>query len=143
MPAPSSIAASLLALFAAFPPPLYPAVDTPDPRPGSIEHARAAFERAMEEKAEAEARELEEWLHSPRSMPAYYQTDPQWSDIDYAGASIGYSGCGLTAAAMSLQWWLRERCTPADLQAAVGDSCTTGGLNDMAKFGAYAQTLGL
>ena len=102
-------------------------------------HARLsdAQEAAMAE------RERQEWLHAPRSMPAYYQTDAEWASVPYAGASIGYSGCGLTAAAMSLEWWLRERCTPKDLEAEVGSSCTTGGLNDMAKFGKHAESLGL
>lgn len=97
-------------------------------------------EAKAERKADAAH---EEWLHAPRNMPAYYQTDRRWSGVGYAGASIGCSGCGLTAAAMSLEWWLRERCTPKDLEAEVGSSCTTGGLNDMAKFAEYAESLGL
>lgn len=105
--------------------------------------ARISDQLHAAREAAEEARAMEEWLHAPRSMPAYYQTDPAWAGVGYAGASIGMSGCGLTAAAMSLEWWLRERCTPADLQAAVGDSCTTSGLNDMSKFGSYAVSKGL
>lgn len=101
----------------------------------------AELEAAKAEKLAEKKRE--EWLHAPRSMPSYYQTDARWSGVPYAGASIGMSGCGLTAAAMSFEWWLRERYTPADLEDDVGNSCTTGGLNDMAKFGRHAESLGL
>lgn len=105
---------------------------------------------ASEERlaAEMEAFEREQALwherYDPRSMPAYYQDDPAWAGVPYAhGGTIAGNGCGLTAAAMSLEWWTREQWTPARLAAEVGDSCTVGGLNDMVAFADYCRSLGL
>lgn len=83
--------------------------------------------------------------HDPRHMPAYYQGDPAWSGTPYAhGGTIGSNGCGLTAAAMSFEYWTRQQCTPQQLRDAVGDSCTYGGLNYMPAFADYARNnLGL
>lgn len=82
-------------------------------------------------------RRLEErwhWLHDPRTMPAYYQTDAAWSALPYAYGTVASSGCGLTAAAMAVSWWARDEVTPAELRDRYGDSCTIGGLNDMQRF---------
>ena len=105
---------------------------------------------AAEERlaAEMEAFEREQALwhekFDPRSMPAYYQDDPAWAGVPYAhGGTIAGNGCGLTAAAMSLEWWTREQWTPARLAAEVGDSCTVGGLNYMPAFADYCRSLGL
>ncbi|HIS39968.1 MAG TPA: hypothetical protein IAC12_03885 [Candidatus Aphodovivens avistercoris] len=47
------------------------------------------------------------------------------------------SGCGLVSAAMAASWLVKDEVPPDALLDAVGNSCTTGGLNDMAKFGDY------
>lgn len=83
------------------------------------------------------------WLHGPRAMPEYYQQDPSWSGLPYAGSSIGASGCGLVSASMAIEYWTRSRCTPSDLRDRVGDSCTISGLNSMPDFASYAAELGL
>lgn len=108
--------------------------------------APAAVIEAVADESVSHARDTVSnwlWLHGPRTMPAYYQRDPAWSGLPYAGASVGGSGCGLTSASMAFEYWTRERCTPADLRDRVGDSCTVGGLNSMPAFAEYARTIGL
>ena len=105
-----------------------------------------AAEERLSAEMEAFEREQDLWheKYDPRSMPAYYQDDPAWAGVPYAhGGTIAGNGCGLTAAAMSLEWWTREQWTPARLAAEVGDSCTVGGLNDMVAFAGFARSLGL
>lgn len=84
-------------------------------------------------------------IPSGRTMPLYLQNDVQWAHIEYAGDStITESGCGLSCAAMAIEYLTNQITTPRDLQAVVGDTCTVGGVNDMALFGNYAQqTYGL
>lgn len=105
-----------------------------------------ALERIGEEvdrlRREREARWHDE--HDPRVMPAYYQADPVWASDPYAhGSTIGAAGCGLTTAAMSIEWWTRQQCTPRQLAQQVGDSCTIGNLNYMPAFADYVRGLGL
>lgn len=122
------------------------AVARPPAAPPAWELPAIAAEERLSAEAEAFERGRALWheRYDPRSMPAYYQADPAWAGVPYAhGGTIAGNGCGLTAAAMSLEWWTREQWTPARLAAEVGDSCTVGGLNDMAAFAAYARSLGL
>lgn len=105
-----------------------------------------ALERIGEEvdrlRREREARWHDE--HDPRVMPAYYQADPVWSSDPYAhGSTIGAAGCGLTTAAMSIEWWTRQQCTPRQLAQQVGDSCTIGNLNYMPAFADHCRSIGL
>lgn len=105
-----------------------------------------ALERIGEEvdrlRREREARWHDE--HDPRVMPAYYQAAPVWASDPYAhGSTIGTAGCGLTTAAMSIEWWTRQQCTPRQLAQQVGDSCTIGNLNYMPAFADYVRGLGL
>lgn len=67
-------------------------------------------------------------------MPSWYQGDPAWAGLRYAGGTVAGRGCGLCAAAMAASWWSKGDVTPADLIARYGDSCTVGGLNDMQAF---------
>lgn len=77
-------------------------------------------------------------INAGRTMPVYLQDDPQWGYVPYAdGSTIAESGCGLTCAAMACVYLSNQIVTPLDLQSAVGDSCTTAGVNDMALFGQY------
>lgn len=93
-------------------------------------------------RREREARWHDE--HDPRVMPAYYQADPVWSSDPYAhGSTIGAAGCGLTTAAMSIEWWTRQQCTPRQLAQQVGDSCTIGNLNYMPAFADHCRSIGL
>lgn len=82
-----------------------------------------------------------DWEAKPRSMPLYLQTNPAWGSEPYAGSDVANAGCGLTAAAMAYSWLAKVEVTPAELRDEVGDSCTTGGLNDMAKFAAYGKEI--
>ncbi len=70
----------------------------------------------------------------PRDMPYHNQGDPRWGNVSYAGGILTSKGCGLCCASMSLSYWTRDEVTPDKLVAQLGDSCTTGGLNDMRKF---------
>ncbi len=115
-----------------------------------IERQQDAIEDALERigeevdrlRREREARWHDE--HDPRVMPAYYQADPVWASDPYAhGSTIGAAGCGLTTAAMSIEWWTRQQCTPRQLAQQVGDSCTIGNLNYMPAFADYVRGLGL
>lgn len=103
--------------------------------PDPVEITQQRLDQLAKEVEEVK-REEARWhdLYDPRSMPSFYQTDPAWSATPYAGGTIGSSGCGLTAAAMAASWWSRSQVTPPDLVARYGDSCITGGLNDMRKF---------
>lgn len=75
-----------------------------------------------------------------RTMPLYLQDDVQWGHIGYAGGStVAESGCGLTCAAMALEYLTNQITTPRDLQGIVGDTCTVNGVNDMALFGNYME----
>ncbi len=103
-------------------------------------------EKRLEEDAGRVEREIERLRdkYGPRTMPAYYQTDPVWASDPYAhGSTIGAAGCGLTTAAMSIEWWTRQQCTPRHLAQQVGDSCTIGNLNYMPAFADYVRGLGL
>ena len=73
------------------------------------------------------------------SVPIYLQGDPAWKSIPYAGTTIGYAGCGLTAAASCFSALTGEEITPLTLQQMVGNSCTVGGVNDMGKFAAFGK----
>lgn len=136
---------------------MLPAADTAPQTLASAISVDAALER-LAESVEGELDEIAEELeriqrerelrwhdeHDPRTMPAYYQDDPAWASTPYAhGSTIGRAGCGLTTAAMSIEWWTRSRCTPADLAAKVGDSCTYGHLNYMPAFADYCRSIGL
>lgn len=107
------------------------------PDPVEMTQKRLADERrAVEARAESDRRASERFhdLHDPRTMPAFYQTDPRWSGTSYAGSTIGSNGCGLTSAAMAASWWSRSEVAPQALRDRYGDSCTVGGLNDMDRF---------
>lgn len=115
-----------------------------------IERRQDAIEDALERigeevdrlRREREARWHDE--HDPRVMPAYYQADPVWASDPYAhGSTIGAAGCGLTTAAMSIEWWTRQQCTPRQLAQQVGDSCTIGHLNYMPAFADHCRSIGL
>lgn len=67
-------------------------------------------------------------------VPLYVQADARWGGLPYAGGTVATSGCGLACAAMAWEALSGEACTPADLIAEVGDSCTVGGLNYMPAF---------
>lgn len=67
-------------------------------------------------------------------VPLYTQTDERWADLPFAGGTVGTHGCGLTCAAMAWEALSGEGCTPADLLAVVGDSCTVDGLNHMPSY---------
>ena len=136
MATPLSLAAALSA--AIFP--------QPAPAPAAWELPAVMAEERLAEETEEFERERELWheRYDPRSMPSYYQDDPAWASTPYAhGGTIAGNGCGLTVAAMSLEWWTREQWTPARLAAEVGDSCTVGGLNYMPAFADFARSLGL
>lgn len=76
----------------------------------------------------------------PRTMPYHNQGDPRWGSVGYAGGTLTSTGCGLCSASMALSYWTRDEVTPDELVSILGDSCTTGGLNDMRKFrDAFAQ----
>ena len=115
-----------------------------------IERRQDAIEDALERigkevdrlRRERETRWHDE--HDPRVMPAYYQADPVWASDPYAhGSTIGAAGCGLTTAAMSIEWWTRQQCTPRQLAQQVGDSCTIGNLNYMPAFADHCRSIGL
>lgn len=74
-----------------------------------------------------------------RSVPIYTQDDARWGSLPYAGADLATSGCGLTCAAMAWEWLSGEACTPADMLAAVGESCVQAGQNYMPGFCAWMQ----
>ena len=99
--------------------------------------ASAALWPAVCERQTSCAGQLAAYLDAalPRSMPYHNQGDPRWGGLAYAGGTLTSKGCGLCCASMALSWWSREEVTPDGLLAAVGESCLTGGLNDMAKFG--------
>ncbi len=67
-------------------------------------------------------------------MPLWLQTDPQWSRVEYSTGTIESHGCGLTCAAMTIEYMTTQDVTPLILSGYVGDECLTGGINDMAKF---------
>lgn len=75
-------------------------------------------------------------------MPLYLQTQQSWSNVPYGNNTIGISGCGLTCAAMTVEWFTGERCTPFDLVYQVGNNCMVYAddgtlVNDMGLFGDY------
>lgn len=75
-------------------------------------------------------------------MPLYLQTQQSWSNVPYGNDTIGISGCGLTCAAMTVEWFTGERCTPFDLANQVGNHCMVYAddgtlVNDMGLFGDY------
>ena len=75
-------------------------------------------------------------------MPLYLQTQQSWSNVPYGNNTIGISGCGLTCAAMTVEWFTGERCTPFDLVNQVGSNCMVYAddgtlVNDMELFGDY------
>lgn len=75
-------------------------------------------------------------------MPLYLQTQQSWSEVPYGSNTIGISGCGLTCAAMTVEWFTGERCTPFDLVNQVGNDCMVYAddgtlVNDMELFGNY------
>lgn len=71
--------------------------------------------------------------------PYYKQYDEQWSTTPYANGTIETSGCGLCAAASYISFATQSEVTPADLEAAVGSTCTVNGVNDMALFLNYFE----
>ncbi len=73
-------------------------------------------------------------LYSGQTMPCYLQDDPQWAHLPYAGGTIGDSGCGLTCAAMAIEYMTTQRTDPRTLADAVGDTCLADGVNDPGKF---------
>lgn len=73
-------------------------------------------------------------------MPLWLQTDPQWSEVPYAGDTIRGSGCGLVCAAMALKYMTLQDVTPSLLADYVGDECLTGGVNDPGKFCAWIKS---
>lgn len=78
-----------------------------------------------------------EWAEKPREMPQWYQGQAEWAARPYGYGTMADSGCGLVSAAMAASWLVKDELTPDELLDAVGSSCTTAGLNDMAKFGNY------
>lgn len=72
-------------------------------------------------------------------MPVYLQNDAQWSACNYAGGTIGDSGCGLTCAAMAIKYMTTQEVTPLTLANAVGGTCLTDGVNDPEKFAYWIQ----
>lgn len=86
----------------------------------------------MEKTASGIAEYIEDSM--PRNMPSYFQTEAQWAYVGYAYGTIGDSGCGLTCAAMALEYWTREQWNPLDLFNLLGNSCTVSGMNDMGAF---------
>ncbi len=74
-----------------------------------------------------------------RAVPLYTQDDARWGSLPYAGADLATSGCGLTCAAMAWEWLSGEACTPADMLAAVGESCVQAGQNYMPGFCSWMQ----
>ena len=66
-------------------------------------------------------------------MPLYLQDDVQWSHVDYAGGTIGDSGCGLVCASMAIKYLTTQDVTPMSLADAVGDACLTDGVSDAGK----------
>lgn len=86
----------------------------------------------------------QDWRAKPHRMPLYLQSDPGWGTKPYAGSNIAQAGCGLVSASMAYSWLTKIDLSPAELYDLVGDSCTTGGLNDMEKFAAFgARTYGI
>lgn len=67
-------------------------------------------------------------------MPLFLQKDSQWSDVVYSDGTIGTYGCGLTAAAMAVNYLTTDHITPSDLLSKVGESCLSDRVNDMSKF---------
>ena len=57
-------------------------------------------------------------------VPLYYQWDPRWASVPYAGATVIESGCGLCVFASALSCRTKSTITPSNLIANVGDSCT-------------------
>lgn len=86
------------------------------------------------EAASALSKSVEVLDEAAYEMPSWYQGDPAWAGLRYAGGAVAGRGCGLCAAAMAASWWSRGDVTPADLISRYGDSCTVGGLNDMRAF---------
>lgn len=71
--------------------------------------------------------------------PYYKQYDERWASVPYANGTIETSGCGLCAAASYISFATQSEITPADLEAAVGSTCTVNGVNDMAIFLDYFE----
>ena len=83
-------------------------------------------------------------IYDPPSVsqpPHYVQTDPQWKDLPYSSGTIESHGCGLTACASYLCYALQDpNYNVASLYNEVGNSCLTGGVNDMGKFCQYISS---
>lgn len=100
------------------------------------EQPNSASEIPLEEVNDVAMFDLSVLDEAEPVMPLYLQDDPQFASVQYAGESnIGESGCGLVCAAMACEYLTGSKMTPIDLQSVVGDTCTTDGVNDMAKFG--------
>lgn len=137
-----------ICIAACFPPPDPDSIEDLKPRPcdsGTNEPQGDAAERMMSTVEGVRAWQNQRDLElEPKIMPLYLQSDPAWGGLPYAGSDVANAGCGLTAAAMAFSWLVNEDVTPAGLRDEVGDSCTSGGLNDMAKFADYgAQAYGI
>lgn len=78
-------------------------------------------------------------------VPALYQTDPQWADEEYAGATIGTSGCGPTClAAVAIALTGNESLTPSVVAAySEGNGYVDDGLTAWALMTEGARGLGL
>lgn len=110
----------------------------PEPEPTAKEAAEPAYEfPSGTVDAVEQWQAKKDWEAKPRSMPSWYQSSGPWASQPYAGATVSSAGCGLVSAAMAASWLTKDEIDPGALLNAVGDGCTTGGLNDMAKFGAY------
>lgn len=73
---------------------------------------------------------------APRAVPLLFQEDERWAGLPYATAegTVASHGCGLVAASMAASYFAGREVAPPELLAQVGNSCTTGGVNDMGKF---------
>ena len=78
-------------------------------------------------------------------VPALYQTDPQWADEPYAGATIGSSGCGPTClAAVAIALTGNESLTPPVVAAySEGNGHVDDGLTAWTLMTDGARGLGL
>lgn len=73
--------------------------------------------------------------------PHYTQTDERWKDLPYSSGTVETYGCGLTAAASYVSYILQDpNYTVVNLYNEVGNSCLTGGVNDMGKFCQYLSS---
>lgn len=98
-----------------------------------------AVKQAEYNNVQIELQEVKDRPLEREVMPLYLQTDPQWAKVSYAGGTIADQGCGLTAAAMAVEYMCQSNVTPDTLALAVGDTCLTDGVNDPAKFCDYIK----